>query len=116
MKPLKNHQKTTNEGQNQRITNKRIKEPPTKIPKYHQKGKEIYELLKPFVDPTIIKCPIIVIGTEKDKAFDLKIIKETANDYGVGFDIIGGASHSIMLDFTWKNAANIILKGSKKKL
>ncbi|CAI2180260.1 12218_t:CDS:2 [Funneliformis geosporum] len=66
------------------------------------------ELLKPFVDPSTIKCPIIVIGAEEDRLFGLKTVKETAEAYGVGFDIIEGAAHNIMLDLTWEDAANII--------
>ncbi|CAI2187410.1 15734_t:CDS:2, partial [Funneliformis geosporum] len=66
------------------------------------------ELLKPFVDPTKIKCLIIVISTEEDKTFDFKIIKETAEAYSVGLNIIGGSAHNIMLDLTWENAASVI--------
>ncbi|CAI2188431.1 661_t:CDS:1, partial [Funneliformis geosporum] len=35
-------------------------------------------------------------------------IKETAEAYGVGFDIIEGAAHNIMLDLTWEDAACVI--------
>ena len=74
------------------------------------------ELLKPFVDPSKIKCPMIGIGAEEDKLFDLKIIKETAETYGVGFDIIGGAAHNIMLDLTWEDAASVIFNRIQEKV
>ncbi|CAG8476150.1 13517_t:CDS:2 [Funneliformis caledonium] len=74
------------------------------------------ELLKPFVEPSKIKCPMIVIGAEEDKLFDLKIIKETAEAYGVGFDIIGGAAHNIMLDLTWEDAASVTFNRIQEKV
>ncbi|CAI2164563.1 19516_t:CDS:2 [Funneliformis geosporum] len=78
----------------------------------------MFELLKPFVDPSIIKCPMIVIGAEEDKIFDIKgiSIKETAEAYGVEFDIIGAASHSIMLDLTWEDAADVIFNRIQEKI
>jgi len=70
-------------------------------------------LTKPFVDPSKIKCPMIVIGAGEDNVFsdNLKTITETAEAYGVEFDIIEGAGHEIMLDLPWEDAANVIFKG-----
>ncbi|CAI2190460.1 1443_t:CDS:2 [Funneliformis geosporum] len=76
----------------------------------------LFEIYKPFVDPTKIKCPIIVIGAEEDKLFDFKVIKETAEAYGVGFDIIEGAGHNITLDLTWEDAARIIFNRIQEKI
>jgi len=69
----------------------------------------LLEFSKFFVDPTKIKCPMIVIGAEEDNAIpeNVKTISETAKAYGVGFDMIRGAGHEIMLDLTWENAANV---------
>ncbi|CAG8587620.1 3215_t:CDS:2 [Funneliformis caledonium] len=76
----------------------------------------LFQIHKPFVDPTKIKCPIIVIGAEEDSLFDLKVIKETAEAYGVEFDIIGGAAHNIMLDLTWEDSANVIFNRIQEKV
>ncbi|CAI2191657.1 8127_t:CDS:2 [Funneliformis geosporum] len=76
----------------------------------------LFEIYKPFVDPTKIKCPIIVIGAEEDKLFDFKVIKETAEAYGVGFDIIEGAGHNITLDLTWEDAARVIFNRIQEKI
>ncbi|CAG8606130.1 6732_t:CDS:2 [Funneliformis caledonium] len=76
----------------------------------------LLEVFKSFVDPSIIKCPMIVIGAEEDKVFGLKTIEETAEAYGVGFDIIGGASHNIMLDLTWEDAANVIFNRIQERV
>src|SRR4051812_33598435 len=44
----------------------------------------LFELLKPYVDYTKIKCPMIVIGAGEDALADnLKHIEETAEAYGV---------------------------------
>jgi len=56
---------------------------------------------------------MIVIGAGEDNVFsdNLKTITETAEAYGVEFDIIEGAGHEIMLDLPWEDAANVIFKG-----
>ncbi|CAI2161999.1 13666_t:CDS:2 [Funneliformis geosporum] len=78
----------------------------------------IIKLNKPFVDPSRIKCPMIVIGAEEDKVFidNLKNVSEIAKAYGVGFDIIKGAAHHIMLDLTWEDAANVIFDRIHEKI
>ncbi|CAI2197792.1 10884_t:CDS:1, partial [Funneliformis geosporum] len=75
-----------------------------------------FEIYKLFVDSTKIKCPIIVIGAEEDIIFDFKVIKETAEAYGIGFDIIEGAAHNIMLDLTWEDAARVIFNRIQEKI
>jgi len=76
------------------------------------------ELAKPFVDPSKIKCPMIVIGIEEDNALpeNLKVISETAEAYGVGFDMIRGAGHEIMLDLTWEDAVNVIFNRIQERI
>ena len=81
----------------------------------------IFEFSKPFVDPSKIKCPIIVIGAEEDNSIfqsseNLKVISETAEAYGVGFDIIEGAGHAVMLDLTWEDAANVIFNRIQERI
>ncbi len=77
----------------------------------------LFELGKPFTDPSKIKCPIIVIGAEEDTIPEnLKVISETAEAYGVGFDMIGGAGHAVMLDLTWEDAANVIFNRIQERI
>ena len=73
---------------------------------------------KPFVDPSKIKCPMIVIGAKEDKALpeNLKTVSETAEAYGVGFDMIGGVGHEIMLDLKWEDAANVVFNRIQEKI
>ncbi|GBC06254.1 hypothetical protein RclHR1_06710004 [Rhizophagus clarus] len=77
----------------------------------------LFEFFSPFVDYKKIKCPMIVIGAGEDASVDnLKHIEETAEAYGVGYDIIEGSGHEIMLDLKWEEAANVIFDRIQERI
>ncbi|RIA85102.1 Alpha/Beta hydrolase protein [Glomus cerebriforme] len=77
----------------------------------------ILEFLRPFVDPSKIKCPMIVIGAGEDALEDnIKHLEEIAEVYGVGYDIIDGSGHEIMLDLKWEFAANVIFDRIQERI
>jgi alpha-beta hydrolase superfamily lysophospholipase len=72
-------------------------------------------LTQRYVDYNKIKCPMIVIGAKED-TLEEKHIKETADAYGVGYDMIEGSGHEVMLDLKWEDAANVIFNRVQERI
>ncbi|CAI2163924.1 8367_t:CDS:1, partial [Funneliformis geosporum] len=47
---------------------------------------------------------------------DLKDLSETAEAYGVGYDIVEAAGHEIMLDITWEDAAKVVFDRIQERI
>lgn len=58
--------------------------------------------------PTRVKCPVLVIGAEKDTVFTLTEIHATARNHGTSAHIIPGAAHDLMLDARWQQCADVM--------
>ncbi|CAB4489871.1 uncharacterized protein OCT59_011867 [Rhizophagus irregularis] len=75
------------------------------------------EFSRSFVDYKKIKCPMIVIGAGEDALADnLKHVEETAEAYGVGYDMIEGSGHEVMLDLKWEDASNVIFNRIQERI
>jgi pimeloyl-ACP methyl ester carboxylesterase len=59
-------------------------------------------------EPTRNQTPLLVIAAEHDRVFTLAEQQSLANDYHSELLVVPGASHDLMLDPAWKQAADAI--------
>lgn len=61
-------------------------------------------------------CPILVLGSEKDRLIPQSAVHMTARSYGVTAEIFPGLGHGLMLERDWRKVAQRILDWLRENL